>query len=170
MEDSSTFLGKGQFYSTKLFDGFSTVFRQHIATGTHCRFLHGYGLKVRVKWTGELDERNWVVDFGGFKRAINKISIGQPGISYPPKEWLNWLLDHTVILAEDDPFLEHFKDLKNQGVLQLRTLPRVGCEMFARHIFETLAEWASREYGDRVKLHLVEVFEHEKNSAIYKKS
>ena len=47
----------GKFQSTKLFDGFSTVFRQWKATGTHCRFLHGYGVSFRVWFEGELDEK-----------------------------------------------------------------------------------------------------------------
>ena len=35
---------KPKFQSTKVFDGFSTVFRQWKATTTHCQFLHGYGV------------------------------------------------------------------------------------------------------------------------------
>ncbi len=29
-----------KFQSTKLFDGYSTCFRQWTAEGTHCKFLH----------------------------------------------------------------------------------------------------------------------------------
>ena len=47
------------YRSTKTFDGFSTCFRQWRAEGTHCRFLHGYGVSFRVTFVGELDERNW---------------------------------------------------------------------------------------------------------------
>ena len=47
------------FISTKVFDGFSCVFRQWKADGTHCRFLHGYGVSFKVWFEGELDERNW---------------------------------------------------------------------------------------------------------------
>ena len=64
-----------KFQSTKLFDGFSTVFRQWKAEGTHCRFLHGYGVSFRVWFEGELDERNWVFDFGGMKRAKGNIDV-----------------------------------------------------------------------------------------------
>ena len=53
------------YRSTKVFDGFSTVFRQWKAEGTHCRFLHGYGISFKVTFEGELDNRNWVWDFGG---------------------------------------------------------------------------------------------------------
>jgi 6-pyruvoyltetrahydropterin/6-carboxytetrahydropterin synthase len=66
----------GKFQSTKVFDGFSTVFRQWKAEGTHCKFLHGYGVSLKVWFEGELDERNWVWDFGGydiFLHMYNKI-------------------------------------------------------------------------------------------------
>ena len=59
----------GKFQSSKVFDGFSTVFRQWKAENTHCRFLHGYGISFKVYFEGELDDRNWVWDFGGMKRA-----------------------------------------------------------------------------------------------------
>ena len=54
----------GKFQSTKVFDGFSTVFRQWKAEDTHCKFLHGYGVSFKVWFEGELDERNWVWVFG----------------------------------------------------------------------------------------------------------
>jgi hypothetical protein len=93
----------GSFRSTKIFDGYSTVFRQWKAEGTHCRFLHGYGVSLRVWFEGELDERNWVWDFGGMKRAKNTID------GKNPKEWMDYMLDHTTIITEDDPELEGFK-------------------------------------------------------------
>ena len=51
----------GKFQSSKVFDGFSTVFRQWKANTTHCRFVHGYGISFKVYFEGELDERNWVL-------------------------------------------------------------------------------------------------------------
>ncbi len=44
-----------KYNSTKLFDGYSTCFRQWRAEGTHCRFLHGYVVSFRVWFEGELD-------------------------------------------------------------------------------------------------------------------
>jgi len=58
----------------KKVDGFSTCFRQFGAEGTHCKFLHGYGVSVEFEWEGDLDFRNWVVDFGAFKRSHNMIN------------------------------------------------------------------------------------------------
>ena len=65
----------GKFQSSKVFDGFSTVFRQWKAETTHCRFVHGYGISFKVYFEGDLDERNWVWDFGGMKRAKLKLTV-----------------------------------------------------------------------------------------------
>ena len=150
-----------KFTSTKLFDGYSTVFRQWKAEGTHCKFLHGYAVSFRVWFEGELDERNWVFDFGGMKRAENTIQ----GMS--PKDYFAWLLDHTTIVAQDDPFLDEFKKLDEQGVIQLRVLPYTGCERFAEYLYFVINDFLSKETAGRVKASKVEVYEHERNSASY---
>jgi 6-pyruvoyltetrahydropterin/6-carboxytetrahydropterin synthase len=149
------------FTSTKLFDGYSTVFRQWRAEGTHCRFLHGYAVSFRVWFEGDLDERNWVWDFGGMKRANGTID----GMN--PKQWFDWLLDHTTIIAEDDPYLEHFKQMADDGIIQLRILPSVGAERFAEYLFKKINEFVQDETHYRVRVAKVEVFEHDRNSASY---
>ena len=149
------------FQSTKLFDGFSTVFRQWRAEGTHCRFLHGYGVSFRVWFEGELDERNWVWDFGGMKRAKGTID------GKNPKEWMDYMFDHTTIVAEDDPALGGFKTMNDLGIIQLRILPSVGAEQFAKYIFEKLNAFVQEETEGRVKVVRVEFMEHNKNTAIY---
>jgi 6-pyruvoyltetrahydropterin/6-carboxytetrahydropterin synthase len=151
----------GTFKSTKLFDGYSTVFRQWKAEGTHCKFLHGYAVSFRVWFEGDLDERNWVFDFGGMKRAKNLID------GKSPKEFFSWLLDHTMVVAEDDPFLESFKRMDEAGVVQLRILPSVGCERFAEYLYGIINEFLNKETEGRVKAVKVEVYEHERNSASY---
>ena len=72
----------GKFQSSKIFDGFSTVFRQWKAEETHCRFLHGYGISFKVYFEGELDDRNWVWDFGGMKRAKTQIDGAEKFAEY----------------------------------------------------------------------------------------
>ena len=151
-----------KFQSTKLFDGFSCVFRQWKAEGTHCRFLHGYGISFRVWFEGELDERNWVWDFGGMKRAKGTID----GMN--PKAWMDYMFDHTTIVAEDDPGLAGFKTMDQIGIVQLRIIPAVGAEQFAKYIFEKLNTFIQEETEDRVKVVQVEFREHEKNTAFYK--
>jgi len=150
-----------KFQSTKLFDGFSCVFRQWKAEGTHCRFLHGYGISFRVWFEGELDERNWVWDFGGMKRAKGKID------GRNPKEWMDYIFDHTTIIAEDDPFIHAFTQMDTAGVAQIRVLPAVGAEQFAKYVFEKLNTFVQEETEGRVKVVRVEFMEHNKNTAIY---
>jgi 6-pyruvoyltetrahydropterin/6-carboxytetrahydropterin synthase len=150
-----------KFQSTKLFDGYSTCFRQWRAEGTHCKFLHGYAVSFRVWFEGELDHRNWVFDFGGMKRAKNTIN------DMSPKDYFAYLLDHTTIIAEDDPYLPLFKQMDNEGLIQLRILPATGCEKFAEHLYYVINGFLKEETEGRVKAIKVEVYEHERNSASY---
>jgi 6-pyruvoyltetrahydropterin/6-carboxytetrahydropterin synthase len=152
----------GSFKSTKVFDGYSTVFRQWRADGTHCQFLHGYGVSFRVWFEGELDERNWVWDFGGMKRAKGTID----GMN--PKAWMDYMFDHTTIVADDDPYLEQFKEMWKDGIIQLRIIPATGAEQFAKYIYEKLNTFIKKETDGRVKIVQVEFREHEKNTAFYK--
>ena len=151
----------GKFQSSKVFDGFSTVFRQWKAEGTHCRFLHGYGVSFKVWFKGELDDRNWVWDFGGMKRATTKID------DMNPKEWMDYMFDHTFIVAEDDPYIESFKRMEDVGVAQIRVVPATGAEQFAKFVFEKLNKFVREETRGRVNVIKVEFMEHGKNSAIY---
>ena len=150
-----------KFQSTKLFDGFSCVFRQWKAEGTHCRFLHGYGVSFRVWFEGELDERNWVWDFGGMKRAKGTID----GMN--PKAWMDYMFDHTTIVAENDPYLPVFKQMEADSIIQLRIIPATGAEQFSKYIYEKLNTFIQEETQGRVKITKVEFMEHSKNTAIY---
>jgi 6-pyruvoyltetrahydropterin/6-carboxytetrahydropterin synthase len=150
-----------KFQSTKLFDGFSCVFRQWKAEGTHCKFLHGYGVSFKVWFEGELDERNWVWDFGGMKRAKGTID------SMNPKAWMDYMFDHTTIVAEDDPYLENFIKMGKDGIIQLRIIPATGAEQFAKYIYKKLNTFIQEETQGRVKITKVEFMEHSKNTAIY---
>lgn len=150
-----------KFLSTKLFDGYSCVFRQWKAEGTHCRFLHGYGVSFRVWFAGELDERNWVWDFGGMKRAKGNID----GMN--PKRWMDYMFDHTLVIAEDDPYLPQFVLMDMDKTIQLRVIPAVGAEQFSKYIFEKLNTFVQEETDGRVKVVKVEFMENNKNSATY---
>ena len=150
-----------KFQSTKLFDGFSCVFRQWKAEDTHCKYLHGYALSFRIWFEGELDERNWVWDFGGMKRAKSRID----GLS--PKAWMESMFDHTTIIADNDPHLYQFQKMNTDGIIQLRILPAVGAEQFAKYIYDKLNVFVQEETDGRVKVARVEFMEHNKNTAIY---
>ena len=151
----------GKFQSSKVFDGFSTVFRQWKATDTHCRFVHGYGISFKVYFEGDLDHRNWVWDFGGMKRAKTLID------GKSPKEWMDYMFDHTLIVAEDDPELEAFKQMDRAGVAQVRVIPATGAEKFAEYIYNKLNDFVANETENRVKVVKVKFMEHGKNAAYY---
>jgi len=151
----------GKFQSSKVFDGFSTVFRQWKAENTHCRFVHGYGISFKVYFEGDLDERNWVWDFGGMKRAKTQID----GMS--PKEWMDYTFDHTMIIAEDDPYIKAFQQMDEAGVAQVRVIPATGAEKFAEYIYNKLNEFVKIETDNRVRVTKVKFMEHGKNAAYY---
>jgi 6-pyruvoyltetrahydropterin/6-carboxytetrahydropterin synthase len=126
------------------------AFRQWRAQ-SHCRFLHGYALAVHFEFEAEeLDARNWVVDFGSLKSL---------------KGWLTDLLDHTTLVASDDPEIETFRDLDLLGLIQMREVPSTGCEATAAMIFGATEVWLlDNGYAPRVRLVSVEVREHGANS------
>ena len=144
------------YYSTKTYghnEGLSCAFRQWRAKDSHCRWIHGYALAVKFTFgCKELDDRNWVQDFGGLKEI---------------KQWLKHTFDHTLCIAEDDPELETFKGLEDLDLVDLRIMPAVGCEKFAEYIYNHVSKIVDE---DRKWLESVEVREHGANSAIYKRS
>lgn len=149
------------YKSRKKFDGFSTCFRQWRADTTHCQYLHGYDVEFEVTFEGDLDHRNWVWDFGGMKRAKNLIEGRQP------KEWMEYMFDHTVVVAEDDPVMSDFVDLDARGIIRLRVIEAVGAEKFAEYLYHKLNDFVQLETEGRVKVVKVKFMENHKNSAIY---
>tara|TARA_Y100001972_G_scaffold6057_1_gene6555 strand:- start:30 stop:494 length:465 start_codon:yes stop_codon:yes gene_type:complete len=151
----------GKHQSSKVFDGFSTVFRQWKADTTHCRFVHGYGISFKVYFEGDLDHRNWVWDFGGMKRAKTQID------GKSPKEWMDYMFDHTLIVAEDDPYIKAFQQMDTAGVAQVRVIEATGAEKFAEYIYNKLNKFVETETEGRVRVTKVKFMEHGKNAACY---
>ena len=145
-----------EYISIKVFDGYSTAFRQWRATHSHCQYIHGYALKFKVWFEGEIDEKNWVCDFGCFKRN---------GI----KEKLANQFDHKTVVAADDPHLELFQKMDNIGLIQLKVMEHVGCERFAEWVYNLINDNIQKETDGRISVLKVESFEGgTNNSAIYK--
>lgn len=144
------------YRSTKTFGhniGLSAAFRQHRAE-SHCRLLHGYALEIRVEFEAdELDVRNWVVDFGGLKEFRGRLED---------------TFDHKLLVAEDDPMKDELCQLAGLGLADVVVVEATGCEAFAKLIFDYAQLWLKDfGYGDRCRVHSVEVREHGANSAIY---
>jgi 6-pyruvoyltetrahydropterin/6-carboxytetrahydropterin synthase len=145
-----------RYLSTKTYGperGLSCAFRQWRAQDSHCRFLHGYALGVKFTFgADELDPRGWVVDFGGLKNLL---------------ALLETTLDHTTLVAQDDPHLELFVDLNRLSVIRMVAVPHAGCEALAVLIFGVTEQWLKDAgFSPRCQLVSVEVFEHSANSAI----
>jgi 6-pyruvoyltetrahydropterin/6-carboxytetrahydropterin synthase len=162
-----------KYYSTKTYGtdrGLSCCFRQWRATHSHCSTLHGYSIGIKLIFESEtLDDRNWVMDFGGLKVF---------------KAWADDMFDHTLIIAKDDPHIDTFLALDDigggyddRGVCDLRIVEGVGCEMFAKMCYDQMnkilltlmLDDSNGRYPVKmsVRLKSVEVFEHAGNSAIY---
>ena len=167
-----------KYLSTKTYGndrGLSCCFRQWRATHSHCSTLHGYSIGIKLIFECDtLDDKNWCMDFGGLKQF---------------KAWADHMFDHTLVVAEDDPMLDFFKHMNEivdidskdhlsklpyeRGALcDLRIVPGVGCEMFAKMAYDKMAELLAS--GDMrypinptVRIKSVEVFEHGANSATY---
>lgn len=146
------------YTSTKTYGhetGLSCCFRQWRATHSHCHNLHGYALSIHLKFEAtDLDDRNWVVDFGGLRSL---------------KAWLQETFDHTTVIAHDDPQLDWFHHGHELGILKLVILPDVGCERFAALVWAKASEWLdAKGLSPRCRVSEVEVREHGANSAIYR--
>jgi 6-pyruvoyltetrahydropterin/6-carboxytetrahydropterin synthase len=84
------------------------------------------------------------------------------------KQWMDYMFDHTTVIAPDDPEVELFKEMDKKGIVQLRLLEGpVGAEQFAKFIYGKLNTFVQEETNGRVRIVQVEFFENERNSAIY---
>jgi len=148
------------YVSTKRYGhdaGFSMCYRQHKAD-SHCKFLHGYSLAFEFEFESpELDVRNWVCDFGGFRTL---------------KDFLEKYFDHTLLVAADDPQFDDLVKLDNTeaglGIAQVRIVDKTGCEGIAQFLYWYINEvWLlDNGYGgSQVHCRRVRVFETPSNSA-----
>ena len=137
--------------------GLSCAFRQWRAE-SHCRLIHGYSLGFKFTFEAQdLDERNWVYDFGNMKFI---------------KEFLERSFDHVLAVAEDDPERSTLEALGSEkrrikDIANVRIFGNVGCEAFAEYVFSYIWTKVDHETKGRVRLVSVECFEHGSNSAIY---
>ncbi len=142
-----------RFYSGKTYThatGHSCAFRQWKAD-SHCNLIHGYALQFEFVFGGdELDDRNWIVDFGGLK---------------PLKEWLKYMFDHTYLVATNDPELATFQMLDEKNLIDLRMVGGTGCELFAEMAFDEAQKIVNDLTDGRCWVQRVTVREHEANSA-----
>lgn len=141
-----------KYSSTKIIELGSCAFRQWRAD-SHCKYIHGYRLIAKFWFAcNELDDKNWVVDFGGLKDL---------------KKILEKQFDHTLCIAGDDPLLEGFKSLHAAHGCDLRIMQGgVGIEKTAEWCLNVSDTFIRDLTKNRCWVEKVEVWEHDKNSAI----
>ena len=144
------------YLSTKTYgheQGLSCAFRQPKAIHSHCSLLHGYALSFHFKFGCEtLNDKNWVVDFGGLKAL---------------KTWLESQFDHKIAVDKDDPDIDIILGLQELNLAEVVVMNGVGCEKFAEHAFHFANDLVRKESGGRCFAVSCEVREHGANSAIY---
>ena len=158
----------GKYQSTKLFDNYSVAIRQWKAQHSHCQLLHGYALKFKVWFESvepleenQLDEMNWIQDYGGFKSVDAK-----PTPDNGLKDWMDYMWDHTLLIEKDDPYLDLFVSM-NPTVCHLRIMDKIGAESAAKLVYDKFNERLAVTGGGRVKVVKVECWEAKRNSSIY---
>lgn len=132
--------------------GLSCAFRQWRAD-SHCNLIHGYALEVSLHITAtQLNACNWVFDFGAFKGV---------------KRHLEAMFDHKLAVAEDDPLLNEFLALEKLGGCEVRVMMAVGCEAFAKAIYDEVHSLVHNLSEGYATLESVTVREHGGNEATY---
>lgn len=154
-----------KYISTKTFDNYSVAIRQWKAQHSHCQLLHGYGIYFKVWFASnepdidkQLDDMNWIVDFGGFKTPPKGNGL---------KDWMDYMWDHTLLIEKDDPYFDFFQSAEMEGLCHLRIMDKMGCESLAKLVFDKFNDVLSKTDAGRCKVIKVECFEHDKNSSIY---
>ena len=95
---------------SKQFLDFPCCHRQWSHPG-HCHFLHGYSRSFKFWFAAEkLDKYGFVVDFSSLK---------------PLEKLLKQQFDHTFLVNEDDPLMQDWKRLHEEGALNLRIMKNV---------------------------------------------
>jgi 6-pyruvoyltetrahydropterin/6-carboxytetrahydropterin synthase len=137
---------------SKRFSDYPCCHRQWRHRG-HCRFVHGYSRSFTCWFRAHhLDAHGFVVDFSSLRDLEQRLAEQ---------------FDHTFLVNADDPLLEQWRSLHEQGALDLRVMTNVGMEASA----ELVWGWANellraRDHG-RSCCWRVEARENEKNAATF---
>ena len=144
-----------EFRSTKSFWNYPCAHRQWRHDG-NCALVHGYSRSFHFTFgAAQLDKCGFVVDYGDLDWI---------------KQHLEHMYDHTLLLCHDDPLLEQFKAIANQGGCRLIIMPEgygVGMESTAMHLGIRVDEELRKRTKGRCWVVTVEARENDKNSSIY---
>lgn len=148
---------------TKKYKDFPAAHRQHNHDG-HCAYVHGHNWSFELTFASDhLDENGFVMDFGKMKFI---------------KDWLTGMFDHTLLINEDDPALDTFKEYdgtKNPEwkLWDMRVIPNGSAEDLAKFVWMkvsdlTYTKWMEEGNPWRCpELISVTVYEDDKNCATF---
>jgi len=150
-EGTALIRGSQMFTCTKVYRDVPFAHRQHRHNG-NCSFIHGHNWGIGLEFgCKQLDERGFVVDFGGLAYI---------------KTWIDQNLDHACLLAADDPEREAL--LKSHHKLfKSLIVPSASTEGIAQFLFNILDPMVRKESQGRAWLIAVHLYEDSKNSARY---
>ena len=144
----------------KRWDDFPIAHRQPKHKG-HCAQIHGHNLSIEVEFSAKfLDACGFVVDFGKLKGV---------------KAMLDFYLDHTLLLAQDDPILGRLNELNIAKIFPIPDVSAEGmCAWLALKVQDHLDKEGESvvsemgEYcgtvGERISLVSITIWEDSKNS------
>ncbi len=137
---------------SKRFADYPCCHRQWRHSG-HCRFVHGYSRSFTCWFQAlHLDEHGFVVDFSSLRQLETRLADQ---------------FDHTFLVNADDPLLEQWRSLHDQGALDLRVMTNVGMEASAELVWGWANDLLRSREGGRACCWRVEARENEKNAACY---
>lgn len=141
------------FTSTKSYYNYPCAHRQYRHDG-NCAKIHGYSRSFHFVFGAKtMTKEGFVVDYGDLDEL---------------KHHLDYMYDHTLVLDEEDPFMETFRQLEAAGVCDIRTHPLgPGMEGTAHYLVEWTDEWLINKTKGRAWVISVEARENDKNSSIY---
>ena len=141
------------FQSTKSYYNYPCAHRQFRHDGA-CAKIHGYSRSFHFTFGCKtLTKEGFVVDYGDLKYLKNH---------------LDFMYDHTLILDQDDPYMDTFKELESVGVCDIRIQPLgPGMEGTAHYLCEWTDSWLRKKTKGRAWVLSVEARENDKNSSIY---
>lgn len=118
----------------------------------HCSGIHGENWTITlVVGCLALDERGFVIDFGGMKEI---------------RDWLHNNFDHTLLLDEDDPALPMLQKIQEHThIAKIVVLPSASAEGIGRYVLQNVDAMIRFMTGNRCYLVKVVVNEDEKNTA-----
>ena len=115
--------------------------------------MHGYSRSFTVWFAArELDACGFVVDFSSLR---------------PLEQQLREQFDHTFLVNGDDPLMDQWRALHDQGALDLRVMENVGMEATAQLVWTWANALLQERDGGRSCCWKVEARENRANAGCY---